>query len=136
MLAQSQKDPRWATRTIGNTKLSMGGYGCLITALGNYLEKRPDDVNATLTRGHCFNIQGELDLNLVAPIYGLTYKKLAETNTPPDLACIAETNNFSKEGFPKHFFIWLGKYIIDSLDGKVKLNGYHVVSWRVFTLKG
>lgn len=33
MLYLSQRDPRWATKTIGRTKLTVGRWGCTITCI-------------------------------------------------------------------------------------------------------
>jgi hypothetical protein len=47
----SQRDQQWASQFLGfNTKLpyTIGQFGCLITALGMYIGKRPDEVNNLL----------------------------------------------------------------------------------------
>jgi hypothetical protein len=47
---------------------------------------------------------------------------------------IAETNHFSGQGFPQHFFVSLPNgQIIDPLDGQQKVNPYNIVSYRQFT---
>lgn len=37
----SQRDPRWKDIPIGESKLTIGGYGCLITAIGMMLGEDP-----------------------------------------------------------------------------------------------
>lgn len=132
----SQKDVRWAGRFIGNTRLTIGSYGCLIVSLAMLTEKRPDDMNATLTRGHCFGAEGKLDCSLAAKTLGLTYgKSPTDPKSPPTdpcLLCIAETDHFAKDGYPQHFFCYLGGYIGDPLSGRIIRNPYHIVSYRVF----
>ena len=130
MILFSQKDRRWTNRTIGKTKLLLGRFGCLITSIGMLVEKRPDEVNDTLTRNNCFSSAGELYCDQAAKVFGREYEK---TLFAPDFACIAETDHFAKEGYLQHFFVYLtGSNIADPLDGKIKLNPYNIVSYRIF----
>lgn len=108
----------------------MGKYGCLITSIGMIVEKRPDEVNDTLTRNNCFSAGGELYCDQAAKVFGRTYERTTEQ---PEIICVAETDHFIKEGYPQHFFVFLtGKNIADPLDGKIKINPYHIVSYRIF----
>ena len=59
----SQKDKRWAKDTLGNTKDSMAGYGCLVTATAMALtnlgfKTDPKDFNARMTKVGGFNTRG------------------------------------------------------------------------------
>lgn len=48
---QSQRDTRWGSQILGyntNPVYNIYGYGCLITSLGNYVGKAPDEVNQLL----------------------------------------------------------------------------------------
>lgn len=50
-LSFSQRDSRWGSIMLGyNTELpyNLYNYGCLITSLGNYISKQPDEVNQIL----------------------------------------------------------------------------------------
>lgn len=48
----SQRDPRWASIILGNNALNspytIGLYGCLITALGMYINDQPNNINQKL----------------------------------------------------------------------------------------
>jgi len=46
-----QRDSRWANVILGyntNSVYNLGGYGCLITSLGNYIGKTPQEINQIL----------------------------------------------------------------------------------------
>lgn len=47
----SQRDPQWAPELLGyntNPAYSIGGYGCLITSFGMYIDQTPHEVNEVL----------------------------------------------------------------------------------------
>jgi len=44
----SQRDPRWASLLLGNSSLTIGGYGCTLTALAMVAGLTPDEVNRRL----------------------------------------------------------------------------------------
>jgi len=64
-VAYSQKDPRWELDLLGNTKDTMGGEGCLVTAASMALsnlgfQTSPKDLNQRLTQADSFTKQGWL----------------------------------------------------------------------------
>lgn len=127
-----QKDARWRNKFIGNTRLTIGKYGCLITALAILTWQRPDELNAKLTRNNCYNRKGELDCAQAAKTLSMSYEY---TNIPPEIDCIFETNYYRAYGFPQHFAVWLfgpKKCILNPLTGKLQQNTYPIVSYRVF----
>lgn len=56
-LTQSQRDPRWSSVLLGyNTRnYTIGSDGCLITTLGNYIGKTPQEVNDILKANDGFS---------------------------------------------------------------------------------
>jgi len=129
----SMKDKRWGEMKIGNTQLKLKDYGCLVVSLSMLADRFPDNVLDILNRNNCFDKNGLLISDLAAKILGLEY--LGKGFTLPDHPCIAETNHFAPK-IPQHFFVWLGdSKIIDPLDGKEKINPYHIISFRLFKRK-
>lgn len=126
MLSYAQTDPRWSNRLLGTSSVTIGNYGCAITALGNMANKTPLEVNEILKRGGGF-LQGSLVIwGTACNLLGLKWS--GTTTTQPKLPCIAQVRG---SGFPMHFVIILGGgQIIDSYDGRTKKNPYLIVSYR------
>lgn len=128
MTEYSQNDPRWRRQHLGNSNLTIGADGCVITSLGMLSDRTPDDVNGTLrTHG---GFQGAAVIwNTAASVLGLVYD--AETTRPTILPCIAVTDHYAHSGFPTHYFVLLDNgQIIDPLDGKTKANPYRIIGYR------
>lgn len=50
-VVNSQRDSKWASKFLGTNTTqpyTIGNYGCLITTLGNYIGRAPDEVNELL----------------------------------------------------------------------------------------
>jgi hypothetical protein len=134
MINYNQKDKRWKDLKISKTDLTLGEYGCFVVALAMLDGRTPDIILDILNRNQCFNHKGMLLSDLAAKALGLKYK--GKKNDNPNIVCIAETNHYANLGIPQHFFVWLGDgRIIDPLDGLIKLNPYHIVSFRMFEKK-
>jgi hypothetical protein len=57
LATNNQRDPQWASTLLGfntNSAFTIGMYGCLITAFGNYIGKNPFEVNDILKSGGGF----------------------------------------------------------------------------------
>jgi len=132
----SQKDEKWAELKLGKTSLKMKDSGCFVVSLASMLEQSPGITLEALNRGECFNEQGMLLSDKAVSILKMRYKGKTK-NQPPDkdLPCIAETNYYEDKGYPQHFFVFMGKQIMDPLDGKTKANLYPIVSYRLFKVK-
>lgn len=132
----SQKDPRWASETLGTCKGTIGKIGCKTTCLAMIAGIRPDIVNDKLLLEGCYQKGCHSVDALCAETLDLEYYG-RETN-PPNYACIAETNHYASKGVPQHFFILLpsGKKI-DPLhkNPRPAKNNYKVVSYRLFKPK-
>lgn len=125
MTNYSQRDIRWSWKKLGTGGTSIGGFGCAITALGNMVNKRPDEVNQILINGGGFLAGNLVIWDKACQLLGLNNA----TGTPT----IAQVRG---NGFPMHFVVWLGGgQIIDSWDGRQKTNPYLFVSFRAVSLK-
>lgn len=48
MTILNQKDPKWANKKLGNSKLTIGSSGCLVTSIAMIAGSTPDVVNDKL----------------------------------------------------------------------------------------
>ena len=132
MTEYCQNDPRWKDRKIANTKLTMGHYGCYISAIAYFTGKTPGEVLGILNRNKCFTLKGLLDNQQSAKVLGMTYHYL---DVNPGAPCVCETNHYKPTGVPQHFFVWLNDgegNILDPLDGEIKKCRYKIVSYRLW----
>lgn len=140
----SQKDKLWADDKIGLTNLTLKNYGCLITCLAIIDGRTPKTINQILTQNDCYedypHTKTKLDDYLVghqkaARALRMQYEGFSKT---PKGVCIACTNYFANKGYPTHFFVWTNSkgMIIDPLDGKMKLNKYGIISYRLYSKGG
>ncbi len=143
----SQRDPRWSKKTLGFSKLLIGGYGCTITSLAMLLsrvenrEVRVDEVNDKLKSVKAF--QGALLLWSRVPLAfpSIKFVKRAYNYSNMDVAfniyvkgvpVMVEVNG-AKIGAPRHWVLfkgggkandpWLGKEISTSY---YPLTGYSI----------
>lgn len=138
MTPYSQADSRWGGHFLGNSRLTIKGYGCVITSLGMMVNKNPDEVNAILKRGNAFpagNPRNGNEGSVViwqpaARLLGMSYD--ASNTRPVRTPCLALTDHFARTGYPTHFFVYLGNgRILDPLDGKEKPQGtYRIIGYR------
>jgi hypothetical protein len=145
----SQRDPRWAKKALGFSKLSIGGYGCTITSLAMLIsrvenrEVRVDEVNEKLKSVKAFS--GALLLWSRVPLAypSLKFIKRAYNYSNADAAfniyikgvpVMVEVSG-AKIGAPRHWVLfkgggkandpWTGKEISTSY---YPLTGYSVFS--------
>ena len=90
-----------------------------------------------LCRSKGFYVQGcALVAGSVANYYKVSYNRVT---TAPSQVCIAETDNYAKQGVPQHFFVYdpATKKRLDPLDSNPQweTNTYRIVSYRVFGFK-
>ena len=108
----------------------MKSSGCYVCSISMLLRKIPSIVLEILNKNDCFTSEGALLNDKAANVLGMIYSKVYEN---PNKVCIAETDSNAQYGVPQHFFVWLNNgYIVDPLDGLIKLNKYHVVSYRLW----
>ena len=73
-LTNGQRDSRWASKLLGyntGSGYTIGNYGCLITAFGNYIGKTPDEVNNILKANNGYVSGTGLFIWSKAPVLGL-----------------------------------------------------------------
>lgn len=137
MTPYSQKDPRWASHFLGNSRLTIKAAGCVITSLGMMVNKNPDEINTILRNGKAFpagNPRNSAEGAIViwqpaARLLDLDYDP--SSTRPVKTPCLALTDHYAKTGYPTHFFIYLGNNrIIDPLDGQEKNNPYRIIGYR------
>jgi hypothetical protein len=132
----SQRDPRWANKTIGNTKSTIGLYGCFGTALANLSGKyTPDQVFGILSKNGY--LRGDLIIStpVMASLLGLEYDgNNFEINKKPPYKTIAEVDMSPSPGKQQHFVVIKEDgSIIDSWTGTIRPAGtYPLVSYRLF----
>lgn len=131
----SQNDPRWSRVTIGHTKLTIGRYGCTLTALTmllNYFRSSnltPIEVNDALTQAGGFDSLGRLLWSVVSKVYPeVKFTKRARNynNWEVSLYVYAKRLPVMVEVyFPAtrepHWVLFIGfRRMIDPIDGTIK----------------
>lgn len=95
----SQRDPRWASRTLGKTKLTVGGYGCFFMSLCTIYQADPDEM---LKHTELWDRNGNIKSDDFAKLFGGA--AVTPQPQPPKGWCIAETSRYAPQS-PTHFFI-------------------------------
>ena len=130
MTFYKQTDSRWANQTYDG-KHTLGKYGCFITSLSMLCDIEPPQTAQKLRQARCFDGQGNLSSTCAKNALGLEYDGISYNEQ--EGLCIAETDDYSKSGYPQHFFVWLGNgFINDPILGENIVNPYHIVSFRLF----
>lgn len=136
----SQRDPRWAKKTLGFSRLTIGSYGCTITALAcllNYVEGksyRVDEVNEKLKAVKAF--QGALLIWSRVPLafpsiswgsrhYSYNNVTVAWHVYVKKMPVMVEVNG-AKIGAPRHWLLFIGSgQAIDPWTGKIISTTYY-----------
>ena len=130
-----QRDPRWKDMVLGKSGLTMGHFGCFVTALSSILDKLPSEVLELLNKNDCFDDNGMMDDVKAARVLGLDYRLV---NKNPMRMCIAWVDYSPAPGLQSHFVVWLGDgkgTIMDPWAGILKQNHWRVVNYRIFEQK-
>lgn len=132
MITYSQRDPQYRDLRIGTSKLTVGGYGCLVQTMATLFQV---DTSVILAIPGAFTPEGLARTDVIARALG--GKALPATQTAPKGWCMAMTDHYSPQ-FPTHFFAVNieRKLQVDPLDfpSKVEqLAGYRIVEYRPFT---
>jgi len=128
MIYLSQYDTRWKMTTIGNTKLTLGRYGCTVTCLSmlsDYFKSFQSP--AVLAKNLQFTKEGliiwqslatTLPFKLLKRFYDWNISSIDSAIKDPKMACILQVNGFhwvvavKRIPFTKHYIIvdpWGGK---------------------------
>lgn len=126
----SQHDPSYDRLKLGDSNLTIHGYGCFLTSLANLFQKSP--VELLKIKGG-INADGLLIASVIAKECGGEYLGQAQTGEGWQ---IAQTDHYTAQGFPTHFFCvnLQTKQQIDPLKfpAIVEPLKYKIVNVRVF----
>lgn len=128
----SQHDPAYDRLLLGNSKLTIHGYGCFLVSIANLYGVHPRTL---------LQVWGGItDTGLVVSGKLAEYcggKALKRTKKAPKGWCIAMTDYYKKQGYPTHFFCvnMDAKVQVDPLDFPAKIEPltYPIVEYRPFT---
>lgn len=135
MTYYGQTDKRWSKELLGFSKLTIGGYGCVVTALANLhnhlfdTKITPSEMNIKLKEVKAFT--GALIIWQRVPLAFPKLKFIARDRNYNNALVKAWITIYPRVPvigqvwvsvkWPSHFFLMIGGgKIVDSLDGKVK----------------
>jgi hypothetical protein len=127
----SQRNPKWASVKLGNSKLTIGSDGCLVTAINNIYPElgTPIDINNKILNAGGFTANGEILPTIADKALGLKWK--GHTTNPISI-CIAKVM-MGKFG---HYITYnpKDKTILDPWDLNVvwKPNNYKIIFYSVW----
>ena len=125
----SQVDPEWKNENFFDS-LSFGKYGCFVTCLAMFCDRKPTLVAAILRENECFENNGNLNLPKACEALNLQYMGTAQRL--PNYPCIAETwyyDNPSTKVREQHFVvIFPDGSIFDPLGKNIR---YPIESYRL-----
>jgi hypothetical protein len=126
--ALSQRDSKWSNTKLGNTNLTLGKYGCLITSLAMLKGTTPDKVNSALVKGNGFTREGYLKHNVAEKTLGIGNGARKGKNWKPGYDTVAEVSFNGAQ----HFVVWrTDGTILDPWTGKSESQSkYPLVSFR------
>lgn len=135
MKLYSQNDSLWKKKPLGNSALTIGSDGCVITCFAMMTNLRPDQVNNLLKAHGAFD-QSRVIWDKSASALGLLFDPNVSKSVYA--TTLAVTNHYANQGFPTHYFILMPDgSIMDPLDGVRKNpNPYNITSYRNISAKG
>jgi hypothetical protein len=149
MIILKQSDPRWGALKIGNSNLTIGGYGCLITSIsmlsdwyGMFRDPAWMAKYLSFTPGGLLLWQSvtasKLPLKFVYRYYSRDDAKIKSILLSKDGSCVLQV----KYGTGYHWVVLVGYSklygykIADPIDGKIKWNPYkEITGFAEFTRK-
>jgi hypothetical protein len=130
----SQRDPRWSRNRLGNSSVTIGSHGCLLTCVSMITSTQPDEANRQITtRG--FNSRGELLWYPAGEILGFEYLGWS-SGRPMRYPVIAEVPAPAGSSYPTHFIVLIdGNTMIDpwDLSPRPRPRTYPIRSYRNLT---
>lgn len=132
MKLYSQRDPAYDRLKLGQSNLTVHGYGCFLASIATLYQKSPVEL---LRVPDAFKNDGNLVSGILAKYCGGEAKPAQEN--PPKGWAIAVTSHFKDVGYPTHFFVanWELNRMMNPLNFPAKLEpiGFHIIGWRPFT---
>ena len=133
LISNWQRDSRWRNVLLGGSRVTIGGYGCTISCIGNLVGESPLEVNEKLReKGGYSGIDRNLvNWEIVARIYDLEWRGFERKASVYPV--IAEVRGLP--GYNQHFVVILEEGNDKILDpwwgGVVKMDSrYRIVSYR------
>lgn len=130
MKTYSQKDPAYSTLKIGNSKLTISGFGCVVQSIATLFQVDPKII---LAIPGAFTPEGLAVIPVIAKALG--GEALPATKTAPKGWCMAVTDRYAPQ-FPTHFFPFNADVGLraDPLDNPAtpEKNDYRIVEYRPF----
>lgn len=128
MSLYSQRDPSYDRKTLGDSQLTIHGYGCFLVSLANLYQKQPVEL---LSIPKAFTPDGLLIASVIASYCG--GEALPPQSSPPALNqwCIAMTDHYAAQGYPTHFFCY--NYQTDEMIDPLKFPA--VIEKRTYKIK-
>jgi len=100
----SQRDTKWASQLLGyntNPQYNIGGWGCLITAYGNYTGKTPSEINQILKDNNGFTTGSGNFIWSKCTTLGINQTYLSPRyNGPVTSQGIDKIKDFIQNGYP------------------------------------
>ena len=126
--ALSQRDSRWSNTKLGNTNLTLGKYGCLVTSLAMLKGTTPDKVNSALVKENGFTREGYLKHSVAEKALDIGNGARKGKNWNPGYDTVAEVSFNGAQ----HFVVWrTDGTILDPWTGKSESQSkYPLVSFR------
>lgn len=122
-----QNDPEWATMYLGNTKYTMGRWGCLVTSITNLHTRFHRDSTLIPPDGAKtwkFTDDGLLiwstdfpGMEFVKRGYGFPPREFFEENSTKEKGLVVQVDNY--HWCMLHHYGALGPWLIDPLSGKL-----------------
>lgn len=132
MILYSQHDPAFQNLTLGQSHLTVGGFGCFLCSLATIYQRSPQSL---LSIPNAVTPEGLLIASVIASNCG--GEALPATNVPPQGWCIAQTDHYAPLGFSTHFFVCnpQANQMVDPLKFPALIEpiSYHIVNYRPFT---
>jgi len=131
MKLYSQRDPAYDRKKIGQSNLTVHGFGCFVVSIANLFQKQPETLLNVIGG---YTPEGLLYAKVLAKECGGEYIGRATTGEGWQ---IAQTDHYQRQGYETHFFcVNLEKrQMIDPLKfpATVETLAFRIVNVRVFT---
>ena len=128
----SQHDPSYDQLPLGQSHLTIHGFGCFLCSLATLYQKSPQAIMGVpdaITPG------GLVLASVIAKANGGA--ALPPTVVPPQGWCIAQTDHYAYLGYSTHFFVCnpQTKQMVDPLKYPAEIGAttYRIVNYRPFT---
>jgi len=130
----SQRDTRWANQKLGTSSVTIGSYGCTITAISILLETTPNIVNNKMISGGGYANQNLVNWSKLPIVFSKIKKATRYQAYNNDIVsdaikkyggCLVEVDG-KRIGANRHWVLYIGdQKMIDPWFGTVKATSYY-----------